>query len=368
MLDTSEFKVKGESFDQKDWKAVQIHCHSKYGDGTKSVKQLLKIARKESLDAIAITDHNNINQINDPDFKSKDNLTVISGYEWGNVSKHTPGENEEYETSNLTGKAKRITRGPHAGILNIGNDTLIKASLEIDNLIEQVRHTKATIIINHPKLKGHNWPEDIPSEFIQAIEIWNSRFSVLPRRKTKTEDFEPIEPGNLAVHNYDALKWWDSLLKMGLRITAVAGSNFHRWPQRLSSPCILTYAPNNTLAEIMNSIRNGNVILVQKPEIKVFFKARENKNEHFYFNVGDSIKSSSNIYFTAILEKVKGSTLFIYTRDGLYQSLKIPSNNFIFEFKHASRKSEKDFIRLEVRASINSRIVRAITNPIYINY
>ncbi|MBS0654507.1 MAG: PHP domain-containing protein, partial [Verrucomicrobia bacterium] len=36
---------------------VDLHCHSTYSDGSLTPQNLLELAKKEGLDAIAITDH-----------------------------------------------------------------------------------------------------------------------------------------------------------------------------------------------------------------------------------------------------------------------------------------------------------------------
>jgi hypothetical protein len=50
--------VSSLSARQSPWKTLQLHAHSEYGGGTKSVAQLVSLAATEGVDALVISDHN----------------------------------------------------------------------------------------------------------------------------------------------------------------------------------------------------------------------------------------------------------------------------------------------------------------------
>lgn len=62
---------------------VDMHIHSNYSDGDKSIKELLEMCEAKRLEYISITDHNTCEQYNDKDFKL-DNIfsgKIIKGIE-----------------------------------------------------------------------------------------------------------------------------------------------------------------------------------------------------------------------------------------------------------------------------------------------
>lgn len=62
---------------------IDIHIHSKYSDGDKSVEEILKICEKKNLEYISITDHNTCKQYKDDAIVNNDIFTgkIIKGAE-----------------------------------------------------------------------------------------------------------------------------------------------------------------------------------------------------------------------------------------------------------------------------------------------
>ena len=48
---------------------VDMHMHTKYSDGDKSVKEILEMCEEKKLEYISITDHNTCKQYEDEDLK-----------------------------------------------------------------------------------------------------------------------------------------------------------------------------------------------------------------------------------------------------------------------------------------------------------
>ena len=46
-------------------KYVDLHCHSIYSDGKHTVKELVEMAKDNNVDFFSVTDHDNIDSINE---------------------------------------------------------------------------------------------------------------------------------------------------------------------------------------------------------------------------------------------------------------------------------------------------------------
>lgn len=62
---------------------VDMHMHTKYSDGDKSVKEILEMCEEKKLEYISITDHNTCKQYEDEDLKNNKIFTekIIKGVE-----------------------------------------------------------------------------------------------------------------------------------------------------------------------------------------------------------------------------------------------------------------------------------------------
>lgn len=134
------------------WYNTVLHSHSTYSDGNLSVQLLMMYAALSGCDAIAITDHNTLDQCSDPYFEPFLGSTPVRGEEWSNNG--------------------------HANILGLtGNEAILGGSIE--QMIEEATERGGIVNINHPFLSSL-WPHDYLDEGIDGIEVWNSLWLVPP--------------------------------------------------------------------------------------------------------------------------------------------------------------------------------------------
>ncbi len=127
---------------------VDMHIHSIYSaDGMVSVKDVLKIAKKRGLEAIAITDHNEIKGA----LKAMKMgvLPVIPGIEISTISGH---------------------------VLAYGIDCIIPRDLEIEETIEKVHECGGIAVAAHPyRFWSGIGEKNVRHNKFDAIEIFNAR-------------------------------------------------------------------------------------------------------------------------------------------------------------------------------------------------
>lgn len=320
------------------WYAVQLHAHSDLGGGSKNVRQLRKMAIDAGLDAIVISDHNDLRQTHSRYFKSDERLTMIRGLEWGAVERDTPGGHHTPEPEDPgepepdPGRPDGVT-GPHAGVLNIQGDDTLPVSLGWLGMIQQAHQRGATVIANHPYLSKHRWPQPFPAQMVEGVEVWNGRFSY------------PI-PGNFSSFNQQAITWWHQYLVQGGRLTAVAGNDFHRWPQDFDGPAILVQAPDKSPASLMNGIRAGRVVLIKKTR-----GARA-----FLEPMPDGVK------ITALA--CQGQVASLFTAQGLARRIMIPSDHYETTWQFPGEIPA--WVRMEVRPEAEANDMTAMTNAVYL--
>ncbi|MDO4690893.1 MAG: PHP domain-containing protein, partial [Fusobacterium sp.] len=62
---------------------VDLHIHTTESDGSLSPKEIVEMAVKKNMKAIAITDHDNVNGLEEANFYAKlNNLELVNGIEF----------------------------------------------------------------------------------------------------------------------------------------------------------------------------------------------------------------------------------------------------------------------------------------------
>ncbi|MGC8618317.1 MAG: CehA/McbA family metallohydrolase [Thermoplasmata archaeon] len=185
---------------------VQAHCHSRYsinklsGEGVfhrviwpverqimrllmKSPGQLAKLARKNNVQFVVVTDHNTIPKVSGD--------LLIPGEEWGQTKGHA-------NFINLKGGID-----PECGFFRRHQPLEPKDFMAA---AAEARRQGAFVSINHPfKRDAWLWGEESYG-LADAIEIWNGRWNE---------------------ENSRALAQWQNLLVKGNRIFCMAGNDFH---------------------------------------------------------------------------------------------------------------------------------------------
>jgi hypothetical protein len=201
-----------------------IHTHTNASDGVFTPEELAVHARRQDLDFLAITNHNQM--ISPIVLNEISGITLIPGVEWTHYQGHANflGVNQPYDEPFFTNTEEEMKARFHSA------------------------HKRgALIVINHPCDDSCGFQfglEDLPFD---CLEIWNG----------------PMRESNLrAVH------LWQTLLESGKRIPVVGGSDYHRDSlfQILGGPCMGVYAMSNTPADILAALAAGNSYITFAPQ------------------------------------------------------------------------------------------------------
>jgi len=241
--------VKGPLRAESAWYRGDFHSHTAHSDGScesrlgrrvpcPSFKTLLA-ADRESLDFIAVTDHNTNAHFNGlRELQAYfDNILIIPGMEM-------------------------TTFGGHANVLGIDQwPTFLKPdaqSADVAAVFARARLRQGLVIINHPGLPsnedcmGCGWSGQGGWRDVDAVEVVNGG-SLL--RFASAEG------------PFSALEYWQRLLDQGLRLTAIAGSDSHdpsALPERqvpVGRPRTVVRAAQLSQRAIFDAVRAGQVFV-----------------------------------------------------------------------------------------------------------
>jgi len=112
---------------------IDLHVHSNKSDGTCSPKELIKLANQKGVKAIALTDHDNIDGLNEAEREaSKQNILFLKGIEISSL----------YEDGRIL------------HILGLGIDTSNKQFLEVYTKMKKAREESVKYILKILESKG----------------------------------------------------------------------------------------------------------------------------------------------------------------------------------------------------------------------
>lgn len=198
----------------KAWLFGDLHVHSDASDGQHDIPTLAKMAKKEGLDFLAVTNHNNYSE--NFFLPRVPGLTLIPGTEWTHYRGHM----------NFLGIQKPFT------------GSFVANDLEgMRAITRQARERGALISANHPRCNvcPYLWEDE---DSFQLVEVWNG-----PMRKI----------------NRDGIAWWTELLRKGKKVWAVGGSDFHRdrGPVRVGNPVTAVYSDSPSAKDILSAVARG---------------------------------------------------------------------------------------------------------------
>lgn len=211
------------------WLRGELHCHSWHSDGDRSAAGVVAVARERGLDFLAISDHNTIASQRELASLRDPGLVLLRGVEATTFKGHFCAW----------------------GIPDWVDFRILRAE-DMQAALSFAAARGAVTSCNHPKPFGPPWEYDEVNNF-DCVEVWNGPWSML---------------------NQMALEYWLGLLAKGRRLTALAGSDWHRQaeveqapPRAPGTPCVWVYvrgAANQ--ATILEAIRHGQVSLSESPE------------------------------------------------------------------------------------------------------
>lgn len=244
-----------------EWLAGDFHCHSVFsgdvwggpGDDNTGPEQAytyghtpgeqIAVAERNALDFLAITDHNRVESIHQPDYRS-DKLVLVPGYE------HS------------------LPAADHSGVFVPSVDLLPSTISSADGTrawLDEIHARGGMAVINHPfygnPLRGEAlaWDQSLADSLqFDAVEVWNTlwlaRHDVLP-------NYEP--------DNYLAVQWWERTFGPARRGPAVGASDNH-WKlldgvAAVGQPTTWVYATDRTAAGVIAGVQKGRTSVSWQP-------------------------------------------------------------------------------------------------------
>lgn len=307
------------TFTQKERRLLKgdTHMHTLGSDGVYSIQEVALLGKKQGLDYIIVTDHNNyahnFQQI------EEEGITVIPGTEWT----HYKG---------------------HAGLLGVKKPFesafCVNSLEEAQTKLTEAQSNGALLVLNHPFDHNCGWKWGMENFNYDVVELWNGGLMV---------------PSNL-----QCLAWWNEQLKQGRKIAVIGGSDFHRHnvASLVGMPTTCVYAMSNTREDILKAIKNGNSYISMFTNGPDLYAEAEGKI------LGETAEAGSvlKVHFWKLQER---DTVSIITDLG---SEDIVCGEGVRELELERAMEEAKFCRFEVQRSLVPGMPAMkilVSNPIY---
>jgi len=325
--------------EESRWYAGELHVHSNHSDGKNSIDEIIRGAKREGLDFLALTDHD-----------------VVSGYDFIPQDKNFPII-KGIEITTFYGHALGL------GVKSLINWRRGGEVRGINSIVDEVHAQGALFSIAHPYCIGDpvcagcRWKfKKTDYRLIDMIEVWCNSW-----RSRKIE-------------NYRSFKLWDKLLNEGLKVTGVSSRDWHDVNKALEyGPIPKTFVYTNSLSEdkLIESLKKGHVFVSSGP--MVFFSA-EYWNENYI--CGDEIKASArkvinftvkvkNLQTFAQLEIIKNGFAFFKKDLPPADKLRVSFSDIPSFEKSDNKELEGSWYRCEIYTKEDKELL-CFTNPVSI--
>jgi len=205
-----------------------LHVHSLASDGVHTIEELAWKAKRNRLDFLTITDHN---QMSTADGMSHvmvkiEGITLIPGIEWTHYQGHANflGIDQPYDPPFMANTPE-----------------------EVKARFDSARERGALITINHPFEPHVEFTFDLNSLPFDCLEVWNG----------------PMRESNLK-----AVGMWHSWLVAGKKVPMCGGSDYHRDTPFifLGGPTTGVYAMSAGPSDILAALKAGHSFLTFAPD------------------------------------------------------------------------------------------------------
>ena len=297
---------------KRHWIKGDCHLHTANSDGRKTPEALYEMLYQKGLDFAFITDHNY----------------------------NTPGE-KEFNYKGV-GVFPGLEISGNLGHVNVfGEDMLVRSvnrprtEEDYRALVDYFRGRGAHVSVNHPMDRGLLWRLDFDAFAPDSVEVWNS----------------PMHNDNVY-----CMAWWHRRLLEGKYTPAVGGSDFHRdyyVTRLLASPTTYVYAYSNTMADVLEAIRNGRAFVVNSPSAARLFLTSGDKVP------GETADLAKDRTVTASCDFLRrGQTLRVFNND-----------REIFAYHAKKREENVSFeITVEARGFVRAQVGYQLTGKLAKGY
>lgn len=250
------------------WYAGVPHAHTVASDGKLTIPEIIKLAKRNKLDFLMITDHN-VNCQND--LPEVDGLTLIYGTEYTKNGGHT----------NIW------------GVKNAVDDFSAETYEEWLEIKAEAKRRGAVICMNHPWCMQCPWRWEKDAREVDVLEVWNA-----------PQHFD----------NMLCTEWWHEQMRAGIRIPVVGGSDYHSdyvVTNLLVRPVTYVYAASPSAEDILDAIVKGRTTICNNVGA-TFIELKCGDATH-----GDAVKLTEGLKVTVDVKKMKKNhTLHVFDTDG----------------------------------------------------
>lgn len=213
------------------WYRGDMHTHTIYSDGKRTMRELVTAARDAGLDFIASTEHNNSS----------------AGLEWG---RHVPVGFLVIHGEEVT------TRGGHWLAVGTPAGTWVDWRYraqdgQFPRFAGQVHDLGGMVVAAHPftPFSGTTWT--FGYDHVDAVEIWN---------------------GPWTLDDQSAVEHWHALLVAGQYRPVVGNSDAHREGQVVGLPQTVVLAESLSTGAIVGAIKKGRAWLAESSAVDLSFR------------------------------------------------------------------------------------------------
>jgi hypothetical protein len=312
----------------------------------------IALAESRGLDFLAITDHNRVDALHAPDYRS-DRLVLVPGYE-----------------HSLSGGHSNVFVPDRASLTNVVRDADGSTSFPGDDgaarFLDAVRARGGIATVNHPFYGNPEQGEELAwgygpevSARFDAVEVWNigwpARHDVLPFADSD---------------NYLSLPWWEREILSRRRVGAVGGSDSH-WRSTSSlngpgQPTTWVYARQRSPAGVLEAIRAGRTFIAAEPPgmagPRLLLAARESGRGGRWAIVGDAVRARRQLEVRVKVENGSGSRLRLVSSGRVLADTPVLSPRSTHRF--AVTLAEGSALRAELYVD-RGYFMTALTSPIY---
>jgi len=317
------------------WYKGDLHLHSVHSDGENPIPDLVAAARARGLDFLTLTDHNTVAQ--NPHLPAASTADVLL----------IPGE----EITSYYG---------HANVwgLDCWLDFRLRTPADAEALIAEAHRRGLLFSINHPKDGGPDWDWKAVRGF-DCLEVWGALWWV---------------------SNYQALAWWDELLREGRRVVAVGGSDIHLvrtpervYPHELGNPTTWVWAESFSQTAILDGIRRGHVFLTSEPAgVEIHLTAHTANGRDLMMGDKVPVAPGETIRLAGRVMGAEGCILRLVSDAGIVMERDIDAPSFAWE--RDVTVTRNTYYRVEAMAPPEvpldeepaALMIVALTNPVYV--
>lgn len=220
-----------------------IHIHSKYSDGSASIEDIARYAKKAGLKWVIITDHNTLGGLKDGKEGFYDGVCVLIGVE---ISPET---------------------GNHYLAFDIYED--ISEELPPEKVIQAVNEKGGIGFIAHPdELPGrkNNYPplrwEDWSINGFQGLEIWNFMSDWVDTLNAKNKLKKYLKPvDSLHGPTQKVINWWDRLNnKSNTVVPGIFSLDEHSFKFKYFGMRVKVFSPRRSFKTLLNYIQTNDIL------------------------------------------------------------------------------------------------------------